>query len=114
MGCFIPNGAMQIKPCKQQRIKPHSQGFFQFRVRHPMPLADQQTFNQNNLIISLGAQNNPEDPHLIGLNRFQKRQNQRPIHKHINFAQDILIPNPTRALMHENLYENRNVDFQSV
>ena len=79
-----------------------------------MPLADQQTFNQNNLIISLGAQNIPEDPHLIGLNRFQKRQNQRPIHKHINFAQDILIPNPTRALMHENLYENRNVDFQSV
>jgi hypothetical protein len=114
MGCFIPNGAMQIKPCKQQRIKPHSQGFFQFRVRHPMPLADQQTFNQSNLIISLGAQNNPEDPHLIDLNRFQKRQNQRPIHKRINFAQDILIPNPTRALKHENLYENRNVDFQSV
>jgi hypothetical protein len=70
MGCFIPNGAVQIKPCKQQRIKPHSQVFFQFRVRHPMPLADQQTFNQNNLIIALGAQNNPEGPDMIGLNRF--------------------------------------------
>jgi hypothetical protein len=70
MGCFIPNGAMQIKPCKQQGIKSHSQGFFQFWVRHPMPLADQQTFKQNNLIIPLGAQNNPEKPDLIGLNRF--------------------------------------------
>ena len=85
-----------------------------------MPLADQQTFKRNNLIISFGAQiileaqNNPEDPDLIGLNGFQKRQNQRPIHKHINFAQDILIPNPTRALMHENLHENPNVDFQNV
>ena len=79
-----------------------------------MPLADQQTFKQNNLIISLGAQNNSEGPDLIGLNRFQKRQNQRPIHKRINFAQDILIPNPTRALMYENLHENPNVDFQSV
>jgi len=69
MGCFIPNGAMQIKPCKQQGIKPHSQGFFQFRVRQPMPLADQQTFKRNNLIIPLGAQNNPEKPDLIGLNR---------------------------------------------
>ena len=79
-----------------------------------MPLADQKTFKQNNLIIALGAQNNPEGPDLIGLNRFYKRQNQRPIHKRINFAQDILIPNPPRALMHENLHENPNVDFQSV
>ena len=35
-----------------------------------MPLADQQTFKQNNLIVSLGAQNNPKGPDLIGLNRF--------------------------------------------
>ena len=35
-----------------------------------MPLADQQTFKQNNLFIPLGAQNNPEKPDLIGLNRF--------------------------------------------
>ena len=70
MGCFIPNGAVQIKPCKQQRIKPALASFFQFWVRHPMPLADQQTFKQNNLIIALGAQNNPEGPDLIGLNRF--------------------------------------------
>jgi hypothetical protein len=111
MGCFIPNGAMQIKPCKQQRIKPDSQVSFQFWVRQLMPLADQQTFKQNNLIITLGAQNNSEHPDLIGLNRFPKRQNQRPIHKRINFAQDILIPNPTRALMHENLHENPNVGF---
>ena len=114
MGCFIPNGAMQIKPCKQQGIKPVMQGFFQFRAEHPMPLADQRTFKQNNLIIFLEAQNNPEDPDMIGLNRFQKRQNQRPIHKRINFAQDILIPNPTRALMHENLHENSNVGFENV
>jgi len=33
-------------------------------------LAVQQTFNQNNLIIALGAQNNPKGPDLIGLNRF--------------------------------------------
>ena len=79
-----------------------------------MPLADQQTFKQNNLIISLGAQNNTEKPDLIGLNGFQKRQNQRLIHKRINFAQDILHLNPTRALMHENLHENPNVDFQNV
>ena len=39
-------------------------------VRQLMPLADQQTFKQNNLIISLEAQNNPEGPDLIGLNRF--------------------------------------------
>ena len=76
-----------------------------------MPLADQRTFKQNNLIIPLGAQNNAEKPDLIGLNRFQKRQNQRPIHKRINFAQDILIPDPTRALTHENLHENSNVGF---
>ena len=79
-----------------------------------MPLADQLTFKQNNLIIALGAQNNPEGPDLIGLNRFRKRQNQRPIHKRINFAQDILHLNPTRALMHENLNEKRNLDFESV
>ena len=79
-----------------------------------MPLADQRTFKQNNLIIPLGAQNNPEKPDLIGLNRFYKRQNQRPIHKRINFAQDILHLNPTRALMHENLHENRNLGFESV
>ena len=76
-----------------------------------MPLADQQTFNQNNLIISFGAQNNPEDPDLIGLNRFKKRQNQRPIHKRINFAQDILIPNPTRALVAENIHKTPDVIF---
>jgi hypothetical protein len=62
MGCFIPNGAVQIKPCKQQRIKPVMQDFFQFRAQHPMPLADQQTFKQNNLIIALGVQNNPGGP----------------------------------------------------
>ena len=62
MGCFIPNGAVQIKPCKQQRIKPDSQDFFQFWVRQLMPLTDQQTFKQNNLIVSLGAQNNPGGP----------------------------------------------------
>ena len=79
-----------------------------------MPLADQQTFKRNNLIISLGAQNNTEKPDLIGLNGFQKRQNQRLIHKRINFAQDILHLNPTRALMHENLHENPNEGFESV
>ena len=79
-----------------------------------MPLADQQTFKQNNLIIALGAQNNPKGPDRIGLNRFQKRQSHRPIHKRINFTQDILHLNPTRALMHENLNENRNLDFESV
>ncbi|MEJ6691739.1 MAG: hypothetical protein QNL02_21845, partial [Paracoccaceae bacterium] len=87
---------------------------FQFWVRQLMPLANQQTFKQNNLIVSLGAQNNPEGPDLIGLNRFQKRQNPRPIHKRINFAQDILTPNPTRALMYENLHENSNVGFQNL
>ena len=35
-----------------------------------MPLADQQTFKQNNLIVSLEVQNNSEGPDLIGLNRF--------------------------------------------
>jgi hypothetical protein len=55
MGCFIRNGAMQIKPCEQHETKPHSQTFFQFWVRQPMLLANQQTFKQNNLIISLGA-----------------------------------------------------------
>jgi hypothetical protein len=70
-----------------------------------MPLADQQTFKQNNLIISLRAQTRSVQTAL------QKWQNQRPIHKRINFAQDILIPNPTRALMHENLHENPNVGF---
>ena len=75
MGCFIPNCVMQIKPCKQQGIKPSSQVFFQFWVRQPMPLAGQQTFKQNNLIIFLGAQNAPEGPDLIGSNRFQKGKN---------------------------------------
>ena len=42
---------------------------------------------------------------------FKKRQNQRPIQKRINFAQDILIPNPTRALADENVHENPNVIF---
>ena len=40
---------------------------------------------------------------------FKKRQNQRPIHKRINFAQDILIPNPTRALVDENVHKTLNV-----
>jgi hypothetical protein len=70
-----------------------------------MPLADQQTFKQNNLIISLGAQT------LSVQTAFQKWQNQRPIHKCINFAQDILIPNPMRALVDENVHENPNVVF---
>ncbi len=109
MSCFAPNGAMQIKRCKRQVIKLHSQAFFQFRSRQSMPLADQQTFKQNNLIIFLEAQNNPEDPDMIGLNRFQKRQNQRPIHKRINFAQDILHLNPTRALIAENIHKTLNV-----
>ena len=76
-----------------------------------MPLADQQTFKQNNLIIPLGAQNNPEKPDLIGLNRFYKRQNPRPIHKRINFAQDILIPNPMPVLVDENVHKTPNVIF---
>ena len=79
-----------------------------------MPLADQQTFKQNNLIISLGAQNNTEKPDLIGLNGFQKRQNQRLIHKRINFAQAILLPNLTRALVDKNVLENPNLNFQSI
>ena len=36
---------------------------------------------------------------------FKKWQNQRPIQKRINFAQDILIPNPTRALIAENIHK---------
>ena len=111
MGCSIPNCAMQIKPCKQQRIKPDSQDFFQFRAQDAMTLADQQTFKQNNLIIPLEVQNNPEKPDLIGLNRIYKQQNQRPIHRRINLAQDILINDPTRDLTHENLHENSNVGF---
>jgi hypothetical protein len=96
---------MQIKPCKQHEIKPHSQTFFQFRVGQPMPLADQQTFKQNNLIISLRAQTRSVQTAL------QKWQNQRPIHKRINFAQDILIPNRTRALVDENVHKNPNMIF---
>jgi hypothetical protein len=68
-----------------------------------MPLADQQTFKQNNLIISLRAQTRSVQT------AFKKRQNQRPIHKRINFAQDILIPNPTRALIAENIHKTLNV-----
>ena len=40
---------------------------------------------------------------------FKKRKNQRPIQKRINFAQDILIPNPTRALLAENIHKTLNV-----
>ena len=36
---------------------------------------------------------------------FKKWQNQRPIQKRINFKQDILIPNPTRALIAENIHK---------
>jgi hypothetical protein len=64
-----------------------------------MPLADQQTFEQNNLIISLRAQTRSVQT------TFKKWQNQRPIQKRINFAQDILIPNPTRALIAENIHK---------
>ena len=35
---------------------------------------------------------------------FKKRKNQRPVQKRINFAQDILIRNPTRALTAENIH----------
>lgn len=35
---------------------------------------------------------------------FKKRKNPRPIYKCINFAQDILIRNPTRALTAENIH----------
>jgi hypothetical protein len=68
-----------------------------------MPLADQQTFKQNNLIISLRAQTRSVQT------AFQKGQNQRPIHKRINFAQDILIPNPTRTFIAENIHKTLNV-----
>ena len=105
MGCFIRNGAMQIEPCEQHETKLQTQTFFQFRVGQPMPLADQQAFKQNNLIISLGAQTRSVQTVL------QKWQNQRPIHKRVNFAQDILIPNPRRALLAENIHKNPNVIF---
>ena len=39
----------------------------------------------------------------------KKRQNHRSIHKRINFVQDILIPNPTRALIAENVHKTLNV-----
>ena len=40
---------------------------------------------------------------------FKKRKNPRPIYKCINFAQDILIPNPTGALIAENIHKILNV-----
>ena len=64
----------------------------------PMPLADQQTFEQDNLIISQRAQTRSVQT------AFKKRENPRPIYKCINFAQDILIRNPTRALTAENIH----------
>jgi hypothetical protein len=63
-----------------------------------MPLADQQTFEQDNLIISVRAQTPSVQT------AFKKRKNQRPIQKRINFTQDILIRNPTRALTAENIH----------
>ena len=66
-------------------------------------VADQQKFEQNNLIMSLRAQTRSVKT------AFKKRQNQRPIPKRINFAQDILIPNTTRALIAENVHKTLNV-----
>ncbi len=41
MGCFIRDGAMQIKPGKQHEIEPNLQGSFQLGVGQPVPLTNQ-------------------------------------------------------------------------
>ena len=68
-----------------------------------MPLADQQTFEQDNLIWPRRAQTRSVQT------AFKKRKNPRPIYKCINFAQDILIRNPTRAFTAESIYKTLNV-----
>ena len=68
-----------------------------------MPLADQQTFEQDNLIWPRRAQTRSVQT------AFKKRENPRPIQKCINFAQDILIRNPTRAFTAESIYKILNV-----
>ena len=40
---------------------------------------------------------------------FKKQKNQRSIQKRINFAQDIPIRNPTRALITENIHKTLDV-----
>ena len=68
-----------------------------------MSLADQQTFEQNNLIISRRAQTRSVQT------AFKKRKNQRPIYKYINYAQEIPIHKPTRASLAENIHKILNV-----
>jgi hypothetical protein len=68
-----------------------------------MPLADQQTFEQDNLIISVRAQTPSVQT------AFKKQKNQRSIQKRTNFAQDIPIHNPTRALITENIHKTLDV-----
>ena len=68
-----------------------------------MPLADQQTFEQDNLIWPRRAQTRSVQT------AFKKRKNPRPIQKCINFAQDIPIHNPTRAFTAESIYKILNV-----
>ena len=52
---------------------------------------------------------NPDDEQFQTV--LEQDWNRRPVHKRINFAQDILIPDPTRALVAENIHKTPNVIF---
>ena len=67
-------------------MEPHSQAFLQLRIRKIMPLPNQKALKQGNLLVTLGPATWPFQSVL------EQHWNRRPVHKRINFAQDIFIP----------------------
>ena len=53
MGRFIRHRGVQIEPTKNHEIQPNFQGALQLRIAQPVPLANQQAFEQNQRIVAL-------------------------------------------------------------
>ena len=55
MGCLIRDRGVQIQPTKDHEIQTNLQGAFQLGIAQPVPLTDQQAFEQDQRIIALRA-----------------------------------------------------------
>ena len=88
MGRLIRYGSMQIEPAKDHEIQPNLQRPLQLGVAQTVPLSNQQALEQDQWIITLGADTGTSKT------AFENGRKRRPIHQRINLGQGIIDPNP--------------------
>ena len=96
---FIRHRRVQAQPAKHHEIQPHLQGSLKFRVRQPMPLADQQTLEKDQRIITLRPNSRPLQATL------ENGRKRPPIHQCVDLREHIIGINPPRRFTQEKVHQ---------